>query len=144
MELLAGAKSMMFAVSSTAFSLFRFLWDSNFHFYVFQFYLYVGSSFILLSTLRNWQPAVDWFGSNDSFLFIQRSSYQDQAMSWTELFSRLLAFSLDSGDVLSAVYRNRSPGFLRLSGMSHWRGTQLFFLILMIKIFFLFTTQYLY
>ena len=83
-----------------------FLFVTFMRFWIF-FLSFCCMFFIVLSTLSNWQFVANRFGSNDSFLFIQRSRYQNRHMTWTSLSPCIFASSVVSDDMRSAVDRDR-------------------------------------
>ena len=82
---------------------FLFLWFLSFCIIILVLcHIYV-SSFCLHSVTGS-LPSTG-FGLRNPFCSF---SDQDQAVSWTGIFSYISAFSIDSGDMRSAVYQDRS------------------------------------
>ena len=102
-------------------SIFRaFGWGDNFDFHCFWhcfFFFWFLSFYIIILVLRHIYVSSFCLhsvtGSLPSTGFGLRIPFcsfsdQDQAVSWTGIFSYLAAFSIDSGDMRSAVYQDRS------------------------------------
>ena len=86
--------------------LWCFLWGCTICFYSYVLFMFFTFVYTQLLTIRRKLVC-----SEDSFLFVQRSRYQDRAVSRRGKFLCISAFSIDSGDMRTAVHRDR---FLRV------------------------------